>query len=460
MKKILPLFITTSICMVTHTYAQLFIDSSIPVEDMVIYFFDTPEECITISNVTYSGCESGIGFFEASDTELGELGLNAGILLTNGSVGNAVGPNDESGASEACFPPLDPEASDTDLDALIPGFSTNDATIIEFDIVSIEPFLELIYSFGSEEYNEYVCSSFNDVFGFFVSGPGFDGPYSNNAENIAVVPDTTVAVSINTINNGESGFGTTACDVVFPEYYIDNEGNVESDIQYDGYTTALFAAFSVEPGETYHIKLVIADAGDSILDSGVFLGVQSLCGGFLVNPVVEDVTFSVEEVPAPAEGGMDERSWLFTFNSFAKYGTSWVLDYGDGTVATERYPEPHVYTAPGTYTVTHNVSNWCCETINTYEVVVGAPTNIQQTAQQPLQIYPNPSTGVVFIETHAFSNNSNLQVFNVTGQLVFQQENIGSQDIRLDLGQWGKGLYFIQLMDSNNKVYNQRVSVL
>ena len=52
-------------------------------------------------------------------------------------------------------------------------------------------------------------------------------------------------------------------------YYVDNCGG--TTVQYDGFTVPLLAKASVIPCSTYHVKLVIADVGDGIYDSGVFL---------------------------------------------------------------------------------------------------------------------------------------------------------------------------------------------
>lgn len=56
-------------------------------------------------------------------------------------------------------------------------------------------------------------------------------------------------------------------------YYKDNWGG--SHIEFDGMTSGLFARAVVQPCETYHIKLVIADVSDNLLDSGVFLEKKS-----------------------------------------------------------------------------------------------------------------------------------------------------------------------------------------
>jgi len=137
--------------------------------------------------------------------------------------------------------------------------------------------LSFSYVFGSEEYNEYVCGTVNDVFGFFLSGPGINGPYSNNAENIALIPGTNVAVQINTVNNGNVGdFGTLQnCVDADPNwqsnsgFFTDNTGG--TTVELDGFTVIITAIALVECGETYHIKLAIADASDAIFDSAVFL---------------------------------------------------------------------------------------------------------------------------------------------------------------------------------------------
>jgi hypothetical protein len=150
-------------------------------------------------------------------------------------------------------------AGDTDLDGLIPGHKTYDATVLEFDFTSIGDAAYFNYVFGSDEYNEYVGSAFNDVFGFFFQG-----------KNIALIPGTMTAVAINNINNN-----------VNPGDYNDNDlGDIPAPnlypFEYDGFTDGITAEIlGLTAGETYHIKLAIADAGDEVLDSGVFIEAES-----------------------------------------------------------------------------------------------------------------------------------------------------------------------------------------
>lgn len=82
--------------------------------------------------------------------------------------------------------------------------------VLEFDFIPTGDSISFRFVFGSEEYPEYVCSQYNDVFGFFLSGPGIDGSFTNNAINLGVLPNSTVPIAINTVNSGAPGVGGSA----------------------------------------------------------------------------------------------------------------------------------------------------------------------------------------------------------------------------------------------------------
>ena len=226
---------------------------------------------VVTSNIELNCDPLGSGEFSNGGTT--NIGIDEGVLLTTGSINNAPGPNLSSQTS------FNAEAlGDPDLDNLITPFTTNDACILEFDFVANSDQITVQYVFASEEYNEYVCSQFNDVFAFFVSGINpSGGAYLN--ENVALVPGDAEAVAINNVNNGVTGaFGdSTNCGSLDnTAFYVDNAGiDSEATIAYDGFTVSLFATVDIIPGETYHFKFAIADAGDFYLDSGVFLKAQS-----------------------------------------------------------------------------------------------------------------------------------------------------------------------------------------
>ena len=181
------------------------------------------------------------------------LGINEGIILTSGTVDNAIGPNNVSNKS---FQQYRPGSALLDV---VTGRTTHDACRFEFDVIPGGDSLHFDFVFASEEYNEWVGSQYNDVFGFFISGPGITGDAGIGSDhNIALIPNSTQAVTINNVNNGSNTV-----------HYFDNAGG--SQVQYDGITRNLQARTAVQPCQTYHLKLIVADASDRKLDSGVLI---------------------------------------------------------------------------------------------------------------------------------------------------------------------------------------------
>ncbi len=232
---------------------------------------------ISVSNIKFNGTTAAanaimdqVGKFSNGNTT--NIGITNGIILATGNASVAIGPNNQSGASMA---PAVVSLGDPDLAMLTTGVVKN-TSIIEFDFVPIGQNLSFNFVFASEEYLEFVNSNYNDVFGFFISGPGISGPYSGNAKNIAILPNTTTAITINNINN-----------LVNSSYYINNGTGstplVNTTIQYDGFTKVIAALSNVQCGETYHIKLAVANVGDNSYDSAVLLEANSFNANQSIN---------------------------------------------------------------------------------------------------------------------------------------------------------------------------------
>jgi len=242
----------------------------------------------TVSNVSFSGSALEIGDFSNGATT--NIGLNSGILLCTGNTINAIGPNNAAGKGTNVG-----GGGYSLLANLIPGYSIYDAAVLEFDFVPLSDTIKFEYVFASEEYPEYVNSNFNDVFGFFISGANPSG--GNYVDkNIAIIPGTTLPVSIDNVNNGTTNSGPcTNC-----AYYVNNTNG--TTIQYDAFTTVLTSWALVTPCLTYHIKIAIGDAGDHIYDSGVFLKAGSFRSG---EDVVQTNTLIGASAPNAVEGCND-----------------------------------------------------------------------------------------------------------------------------------------------------------
>ena len=216
---------------------------------------------VTVTNVVFGGGANSAGNFLNGNTT--NLGLNEGIVLSSGVVNGSNAQPLLSSPASSFVSWTNGSGSDPQLATLIPGYTINDATVLQFDFNPLGDTIKFRYVFGSEEYPEWVGSSFNDVFGFFVSGPNPSGGNYTNY-NIAFIPGTSLPVTIDNVNSGS-----------WSSYYVDNQGLGGTTIVYDGFTTVLTAWCLVTPCTPYHIKIAVGDAGDSAYDSAVFLEANS-----------------------------------------------------------------------------------------------------------------------------------------------------------------------------------------
>ncbi len=217
------------------------------------------------------------------------VGIDTGVFLTSGAVNTTAANSLPGGSPGPHNATLGPNTAggitfnhgvtfaDSDLTSIASN-ATRDTMILEFDVIPQENFLKIAFVFSSDEYPEYVCTIFNDAFGFFITGDFGSG--SSTTQNIAVIPGTSVPMAVNTVNNGSVGSQQTPsnsapCDLSNSAFFVDNgDGstpNANQNLQLDGFTIPLLTQVSVVPGNSYHVKLAIADAGDPQWDSAVFV---------------------------------------------------------------------------------------------------------------------------------------------------------------------------------------------
>ena len=315
---------------------------SIEVQRKSVYTNYTPQQlveeifvkkggCASVSNITYKGhgwdpvkkqwksttniAYRGLGYFSKGSSI---FQMEEGLVLTTGDITSLEGPNDEV---RGTMPINDGERStDVDLEGLIKsGMVVVNVSVLEFDFVPSTNRVTFRYRFGSEEYPEFAGSSWNDVFGFFISKKG-----SSEKTNIARLPDNTI-VAINNVNDGYRRAGaeqncrradddweygvTPAKKPHNRDLYVripggwshgndcDSIVNDFGDIgiaaykttELNGLTVRLEATAEVVPCETYHMKLAIANVGRSdapanTAQSAVFLEANSFdIGGHLTN---------------------------------------------------------------------------------------------------------------------------------------------------------------------------------
>lgn len=235
---------------------------------------------VYVSNVEFNGSSGAIGSPQIASFHDGgfvPLQMDSGLVMTTGHASVAVGPNNRDDKSSA----VSNYYSDLEMLQLMPTSSTIRAcATLDFDFVSLSPFVAVSYCFGSEEYPEYVCSSFNDMFAFLVTGPD-PATGETRTWNIASIPHTTsvsypdgIAVAINSVNDGTIDANPGAgCFNNFSQYYVTNVWS--TGIQYDGFTQKLSASATIMPCQQYHMHISVCNVSDNQYDSGVFLEARS-----------------------------------------------------------------------------------------------------------------------------------------------------------------------------------------
>lgn len=275
------LICVASFTMSTAVFSQIAVDNTTTNVDQLIQDL-LAGNGVVISNVQLNGGSSSatneqIGKFTTSNNVIEML---SGLIMGSGDVKMAEQFNTGGGST---LGGSGNPATDADLLSLdVNGNGINDQCVLEFDFVPAGDTLKFSYIFASEEYEEYVCGTVNDAFGFFVSGPDPAGG-SYSSKNVALVPDpanpsifTSTFVSINTVNPGVAGSSGIASECAsldpnWASYNVFYQQNTTGQYEYDGRTVSLPVILPVVCGETYHLKLAIGDGGDSSFDSGVFI---------------------------------------------------------------------------------------------------------------------------------------------------------------------------------------------
>lgn len=302
--------------------------------------------CANVSNVSVSGGnftsgEKSWGYFNAAGTS---FPFEEGIILSTGKIINAQGPNgyisDDGGGMGW--------VGDNDLNEALGLNNTFNATILEFDFIPIGNQISFDYIFSSEQYltnpSPNQCS-YTDGFVFLLKEVS-----SSSYQNLAVIPNTNIPVKVNTVR----GTGTI-CPTANATYF-DAFNGIEHPTNFNGQTKVLTAKADVIPGQTYHIKLVIADEGNYRYDSAIFLKGSSFSTGIDLG---DDRTFANQNPVCTTESitlnatttGVLNYQWFFNDNP--------ILGETNSTLTLN---PPYNVNQNGTYSVELTFSPTCIST--------------------------------------------------------------------------------------------------
>ncbi|MDF2933482.1 MAG: gliding motility-associated C-terminal protein [Chryseobacterium sp.] len=234
-----------------------------------------------ISNVTISPVqpvtdnERFWGYFHKGTSN---FPFTDGIVLTTGTArlaGNT--PEGQLGVDLTT-------GTDADLEAALAGSTLDleDAVILEFDFVPSSSQMTFNYIFASEEYDGgFPCSGYEDAFALLLKPNTAGGTYTN----LAILPGGAGLVTATNIVPA-----SFSCGPINAQYYETSSPDNQTNLF--GRTVPLTASATVIPGQSYHIKMVMADDNDGTHDSAVFLEAGSFDIGISIvdsagNPLPE-----------------------------------------------------------------------------------------------------------------------------------------------------------------------------
>ena len=249
--------------------------------------------CANVSNFSVSGDalsggQNSYGYFNAGTSN---FPFTEGIVLSTGKATYVVGPNNsilsQGGTSWL---------GDSDLELAVGISNSINATALEFDFIPITNKISFDYIFSSEQYLLNATNSqcnYTDGFAFLLKPVDNSSPY----QNLAIVPGTNIPVKINTVR------GTGSVCPPANQTYFDAFNGTNHPTNFNGQTVIMKAEANVIPGRPYHIKLVIADQGNNLYDSAIFLGANSFNVGANLgsdkllatnNPICEGDTYDLD----------------------------------------------------------------------------------------------------------------------------------------------------------------------
>ncbi|MBL7803319.1 MAG: choice-of-anchor L domain-containing protein [Saprospiraceae bacterium] len=250
---------------------------------------------IEILDVQFDGVPAAMGYFTGGDDA---IGLHRGLIL---STGRASSQGTSNGAQDTG---IDFASTDNNFDLdddLLAAQTTGplyDLVRYRITFRASSDSIRFRYVFASEEYPEYSCSPFNDVFGFFLEGPGYAAPI-----NIARVPGSNLPVAINNVHPNNAIYD---CPPLNASFYHDNNQSNEQPV-YDGFLSIFTAEAAVQPCGVYTMTLALADVSDGVFDSAVFLEANS----FVAEADIS-VSFSPGEAVLPENALADTIAMTFS----------------------------------------------------------------------------------------------------------------------------------------------------
>ncbi len=169
--------------------------------------------------------------------------------------------------------------------------------------------------------------------------------------------------------------------------------------------------------------------------SGTYFERQGLCSALINGEIY-------------AFGGDDGGTYSNTFDVFDPITNTWT------TPATLDTPVPRAggccVLYNGKVYVIGGRDTW--GQLDTNSVFTPAPSDVRQTiSMNAVSCYPNPTAGVVTIQTKTVPNNSHVTVGNILGQVLLNKNIVpASESLTIDLSEFPSGVYQVRITNGTS----------
>ncbi len=255
--------------------------------------------------------------------------------------------------------------------------------------------------------------------------------------------DSTITLNLTVLPQGSSSLTETACE----SFTLNGQTYTESGV----YTQTIPTAGVCDSLIT--LNLTILEGGNLILT-------ETACESFTLNSETYTASGSYTQTLQTTAGCDSIITLNLTINNIDNTVTQnaevltaneggatyqWI-DCGNGnTPISGANSQSFTATANGTYAVIIT-SNSCEKTSNCLTV---STLNTEEIFKETyIQLYPNPSSDFITIETKSIGNK--LEIRDFTGKIIYQ-ENLNSNKTIVDISKFASGIYFVGILE-NEKI--------
>jgi hypothetical protein len=173
-------------------------------------------------------------------------------------------------------------------------------------------------------------------------------------------------------------------------------------------------------------------------------------------------TVNISSGTPPSLGSISGPSLVCTGNSaaLAVNGVTNVTSYQwtavNASVSSSTVTANVTFGTPGVANVFVLPSNAnCTGTTMNYSVTVSACTGLNEDNLIAAKVYPNPTNGILNIETT--NTIESIQILDINGKLVVSENNVNTNNITMNVGSLNNGVYLLRAKLVSGEVANSRI---